>query len=68
MRKPLSALLVTIVALALAGCGGTDVYVKPTSTISKGRELQDLQRARGEGAISDDEYESLRRVILDRRN
>lgn len=63
-----SALAAMALATLLAGCGGTDVYVKPTTTISKGRELQDLQRALDVQAITKEEYESLRKVILDRPN
>ena len=63
-----AALAAVSLALLLAGCGGTDVYVKPTSTISKGRELQDLQRALEAQAITKGEYDDLRKVILDRPN
>jgi hypothetical protein len=44
-----------LVAAALAGCGG-DTYVNPGSTtVSKGNELTDLQRALDAGAISQEE-------------
>ncbi|HRE13727.1 MAG TPA: hypothetical protein PLD37_05975 [Usitatibacteraceae bacterium] len=53
--------------LGLGACGG-DTYVKVqgTTTISKGQELQDLQRAFQEGAISQREYDDLRARILKR--
>lgn len=53
----------------LAGCGG-DTYVKVegTTTISKGQELTDLQRALNEGALTQGEYDSLRSRILRRPN
>ena len=52
----------------LAGCGG-DTYVNTGSTsISKGTELTDLQRALSEGAVTQDEYEALRRAIMRRPN
>lgn len=60
----------TLLALAiLAGCGG-DTYVKVqgTTTISKGQELSDLQRALNEGAITQGEYDSLRTKIMRRPN
>lgn len=53
----------------LAGCGGdTYVRVEGTTTISKGQELTDLQRALGEGAISEAEYRELRERIMRRPN
>jgi len=57
-----------LVSLALlAGCGGsTDVRVQGTTTISKGQELSDLQRALNDGAITQKEYESLREKIMKR--
>jgi hypothetical protein len=53
----------------LAGCGG-DTYVKVegTTTISKGQELTDLQRALNEGAVTQGEYDSLRAKIMRRPN
>jgi hypothetical protein len=55
--------------LPLAGCGGdTNVQVQGTTTISKGQELQDLQRALSEGAITQSEYDSLRTKIMRRPN
>ena len=53
----------------IAGCG-TDQYVtvQGTTTISKGQELTDLQRALNEGAINQTEFESLRTRILARPN
>lgn len=59
-----------LLALALlAGCGG-DTYVKVegTTTISKGQELTDLQRALSEGAITQGEYDTLRTRIMRRPN
>lgn len=53
----------------IAGCG-TDQYVtvQGTTTISKGQELTDLQRALNEGAINQAEYDSLQKRILARPN
>jgi hypothetical protein len=59
-----------LLALAmLGGCGG-DTYVKVegTTSISKGQELTDLQRALSEGAISQGEYDTLRTRIMRRPN
>lgn len=53
----------------LAGCGGsTNVKVEGASSISKGQELTDLQRALGEGAITQSEYDTLRARIMKRQN
>ena len=56
-----------VLLVALGGCGGgTDVKVQGTTTISKGQELSDLQRALKEGAITQSEYDGLRKKILSR--
>jgi len=53
----------------LSGCGGgTNVKVEGTTTISKGQELNDLQRALKAGAITQSEYDSLRAKIMRRAN
>ena len=53
----------------LAGCGGdTNVRVEGSTSISKGQELTDLQRALNEGAITQGEYDSLRTKIMRRPN
>jgi hypothetical protein len=57
------------VALAgLAGCGGDTNIVQGPTTVSKGQELTDLQRALQEGAITQGEYDTLRARILRRPN
>lgn len=54
------------VVILMVGCGGGDTYVKVqgTTTISKGKELVDLQRALDEGAIDGEQYERLKARIL----
>src|SRR5512135_727250 len=54
--------------LALAGClgGGADVE-QHISTVSKGKELEDLKRALDEGAIDQKDYEKVREKILKRQ-
>ncbi len=54
-------------ACLMAGCGG-DTYVKVqgTTTISKGQELTDLQRALNEGAITEADYKEVREKIMRR--
>jgi hypothetical protein len=69
VRTSVAAALVAAAVLALTGCGG-DTYVKVqgTTTVSKGQELTDLQRALNEGAITQSEYDSLRERVLRRKN
>jgi len=62
MKVLLAALLATAL---VSGCGSTHkVNVQGTTTISKGQELTDLQRALAEGAISQAEYDRVRNKIL----
>ncbi len=70
MKKTFGIGAALIVAATLAGCGGGDQYVtvSGTTTISKGQELTDLQRALQEGAITQSEYDTLRERILRRPN
>jgi len=46
----------------------TAVEHRGATTISKGQELSDLQRALNDGAITQKEYESLREKIMKRRD
>ncbi len=66
MKYWIAALMTTAF---ISGCG-TDqhVTVQGTTTISKGQELTDLQRALNDGAINQAEYDSLRAKILRRPN
>jgi len=58
-----------LIGAFMIGCG-TDQYVtvQGTTTISKGQELTDLQRALNEGAINKAEFDSLHKRILARPN
>lgn len=63
-------MLAAALALALLGGCGSNTYVKVqgTTTISKGQELIDLQRALNEGAVTRQEYDALRAKIMKRPN
>lgn len=61
--------LAVIASVTLGGCASDQtVTVRDSTTITKGRELSDLRRALQEGAVTEAEYERLRRVILRRPN
>jgi uncharacterized lipoprotein len=70
MKSMMKIVVAALFCGALAGCGGGDTYVRVqgTTTISKGQELSDLQRALKEGAITQREYDQLHRKILARPN
>ena len=59
-----------ISTLTACGGGGGDTYVKVqgTTSISKGQELTDLQRALNENVITKKEYDRLYEKILSRPN
>ena len=68
MNKSLIIGALISVAL-LAGCASNKeptIAIQGTSTVTKGVELQDLQRALNEGAINQDEYDTLKKKILKR--
>jgi hypothetical protein len=54
--------------LLLGACASSSnrVTVQDSLKISKGQELNDLQRALNAGALTPDEYEALRKVIMRR--
>jgi hypothetical protein len=53
-----------------AGCSSSSsrVTVQEATRISKGQELSDLLRAREAGAMTESEYQMVRKVIMDRPN
>ncbi len=62
---------VCVLTMATTACVSTSssrVTVQDSTKISKGQELTDLMRARQAGALTDSEYELVRKVILDRPN
>lgn len=54
-----------LLTLAACGGGGADANIHAT-TVSKGQELIDLQKALESGVIDQDEYEDQKEAILDR--
>lgn len=63
-------ILVAVIGLAsLTGCasgGEASVRVQGTTTVTTGQELQDLQRALNEGAITPKEYDAVKAILLRR--
>lgn len=64
-------ILALVFGLGLAGCcgGGSDTVVKKTDVISTptlGQQLEDLDSAYKSGAITKEEYEKLRKELLDK--
>ncbi|MDH5340085.1 MAG: gas vesicle protein GvpG [Rubrivivax sp.] len=62
--------MAVVACTGLTGCGSSskaNVTVTGTTTISSGQELTDLQRALDEGAISQADYDKVRKKILARK-
>jgi len=57
-------ILLSFCLIAL-GCGGGGADVRATNT-TMGQELTDLQKAKEQGLITDDEFEDAKEKILDR--
>ena len=70
MNRKMSILIAVAIALAATGCSSsrTAVTVQEGTQITKGRELTDLQRALEAGAVTQKEYETVRRAIMRRDN
>jgi hypothetical protein len=71
MRAVVILLSLSVVLITLPGCvssSRSNVTVQESQKFSKGQELNDLMRARQEGAVTDGEYESLRQTIMKRAN
>jgi Short C-terminal domain len=63
--KTIITVALVAAAVGLGGCFGGDTEVKQTS-VSKGQELQDLKKALDSGAITEREYDRLRKEIMAR--
>lgn len=72
VARAAAAIALTVMAsVALTGCGSSsraNVTVTGTTSVSKGQELMDLKRALDEGAISQRDYDKVRKIILDRKS
>lgn len=62
----LSAAVALTLALGACASSSNRVTVQESTKISKGQELNDLLRARSEHAVTADEYEELRTIIMRR--
>jgi hypothetical protein len=65
MLKQLSIVLSgTALALGLAACGSRTEVIAPTVNVSIGQQLIDLKKARDSGAISQSEWESQKKKLI----
>jgi hypothetical protein len=69
--KLLTVLMAIALALSIGACcgGGTTVQEKPTQVITQptvGDQLQDLDNAYKNGSITKQEYEKLRKDVMDK--
>ena len=68
MRRIIASTIIILIVfgLLLSGCGGggaeTEIKQAPQTTL--GQELLDLDKARETGAITDEEYEKLKKEII----
>lgn len=62
----LISLLVVVFALTACASSSNKVTVQDSAKISKGQELNDLVRAKNAQAVTTEEYETLRQIILRR--
>jgi outer membrane murein-binding lipoprotein Lpp len=71
MKTGLLFALVLTASLVVSGCASSskaNVTVTGTTTISRGQELTDLQKALEQGAISQRDYDKVRAIILKRKS
>ena len=61
--KRVVAVTVLSGAVALAGCGGSEV-VRPNVSVSVGQQLIDLKKARDSGALTEKEYQSQKTKLI----
>jgi hypothetical protein len=59
--------LAAVVLLSACASSSNRVTVQESIKISKGQELNDLQRALKANALTPEEYEDLRKAIMQRR-
>ena len=63
------AMVMIVMALGLAGCGGggAKVETKPTYTTTLGQELKDLDDAYKKGLITEKQYEDAKKKLIEQR-
>jgi hypothetical protein len=61
--------VVALMMLGMAACRGGGAEVSSTvEGTTLGQQLQDLEKARADGLISEDEYQDSREAIMERYN
>lgn len=68
MKHHLQLCAAIVLSVMLSACASSSnrVTVQESTKISKGQELNDLLRARSESAVTEDEYEQIRKIIMRR--
>ena len=69
MRASVLFLSMSALLMVLPGCvssSRSNVTVQESQKFSKGQELNDLMRAKQEGAVTDSEYDSIPQTIMKR--
>ena len=64
-NRMLAIALLVVAPIGLVACGGAEVNQHVT-TVSQGKDLEDLKRALDLGAVDEKDYEKLQKAILKR--
>ena len=65
-NRMLAIALLVVGPIGFVGCGGGAEVNQHVTTVSQGKELEDLKRALDLGAVDEKDYEKLQKVILKR--
>jgi len=66
LNRKLAVALLVVGSTAFVGCGGGAEVNQHVSSVSQGQELEDLKNALDQGAMDQQNYEKLQKMILKR--